>query len=120
MLALRVVEHLDVIEHVLPCICPGPAAAAPDPLALEQVQEALGDGVVVTVAAAAHRMLKIVGAQERSAVHAGKLAIPGTLFSGLRRQTAMSKACKTTSVVCLLCIDQPTTRREKRSMTSAR
>ncbi len=39
---------------------------------------------------------------------------------GFRRQTAISNACKTTSVDWRLCIDQSTTRREMRSMTSAR
>ena len=73
MFALRVVEHLYVIEHVLPCVFAGPVGSAPDPLALEQVEEALGNGVVMTVAAADHRMLKIVGAQERSPIHAGEL-----------------------------------------------
>ena len=39
---------------------------------------------------------------------------------GLRRHTAMCSACSTTSVVCRLYIDQPTTRREYRSITTAR
>ncbi len=39
---------------------------------------------------------------------------------GFRRQTAMCKACNTTSVVWWLCIDQPTMRREKRAMATAR
>jgi hypothetical protein len=34
-----------------------------------------------------------------------------TRYFGLRRQTAMCRACKPTSVVCRLCIDQPPTRR---------
>ena len=74
MLALWIVEHLDVIEHVLPGVFAGPVGPAPDPLALEEVEETLGDRVVMAVAAAAHRMLKIVGAQERSPIHAGELA----------------------------------------------
>lgn len=64
MLALRVIEHLDVIEHLLPGFFAGSIVSPPDPFALEQVEEALGDSIVVTVSATAHRVLKIVGAQE--------------------------------------------------------
>ena len=67
MLALRVAEHPDVIEPVLPCVFAGPAGPASDLLALEQVEEAFGDCVVVAVAAPAHRMLRIVGARDNAA-----------------------------------------------------
>ena len=39
---------------------------------------------------------------------------------GLRRQAFMRWACKTPSAACRLCIDQPTTRREQKSSTTAR
>lgn len=39
---------------------------------------------------------------------------------GFRRQTAASRACKAKSVVMRGCADQPTTRRENRSMTTDR
>ena len=43
-----------------------------------------------------------------------------TLCFGLRRQTALSNACKAGSNVMWACIDQPTTRLENRSITTAR
>lgn len=43
-----------------------------------------------------------------------------TLALGLRRQSAIRRAFKTRSVCMRECIDQPTTRREYRSMTTAR
>lgn len=49
-------------------VCP-----TPDALVLERRDEALGDGVVMTVAASAHRMLKIVSPYECGQVHAGEL-----------------------------------------------
>jgi len=64
VLALWIVEHLDVVEHVLPCLGARPVGPSPYPFPLEQVEEALRDRVVVTVAAPAHRMLQIVRSQE--------------------------------------------------------
>ena len=81
MLALRVVEHLDVVEHILPGFGPGLVGPAPDPFALEQVEEALGNGIVVAVPAPAHRMFQIVGLQERGPIPAGELrALDALLF----------------------------------------
>ena len=74
MLALRVVEHLDVIEHVLPGFFAGPIGSPSDPFPLEQVEEAFGHRVVVAVSSTAHGVLKIVGTQEGGPVHAGELA----------------------------------------------
>jgi len=74
MLLLRVVEHLDVIEHLSPSFFAGLVGPAPDPFALEQIEKALGNGVVVTVPAPAHRMLQVVAPQKRGPVHAGELA----------------------------------------------
>ena len=54
MLAFRIVEHLDVVEHVLSGIGPGPVGPAPYPLALEQIKETLGHGIVVAIPAPAH------------------------------------------------------------------
>lgn len=74
MLALRVVEHLDVIEHVLPGFFAGPIGSPSDPFPLGEVEEAFGHRVVVAVSSAAHGVLKIVGAQEGGPIHAGELA----------------------------------------------
>jgi len=73
MLAHRVVEHLDVIEHVLSGLVTRFVSAPPDALTLEEVEEALGHGVIVAVAPPAHGMLKIVGSGEGSPVHASEL-----------------------------------------------
>jgi hypothetical protein len=43
-----------------------------------------------------------------------------TLVFGLRRHTALSRACKARSVVMRDCMDHPTTRLENRSMTTDR
>jgi len=51
---LRVIEHLNVIEHILACLLAGRVGSPPDTLALEQLEEALGHGIVSAVAAAAH------------------------------------------------------------------
>ena len=39
MLALWIIEHLDVVEHILPGFCAGFVGSAAYPLALEQVEE---------------------------------------------------------------------------------
>ena len=74
MLALRVVEHLDVIEHVLPRFFAGPICSPSDPFPLEEVEEAFSHRVVVAVSSAAHGVRKIVDAQEGGPIHAGELA----------------------------------------------
>ena len=54
VLAPRIVEHLDVVEHILPGLGPGTVGPAPYPFSLEQIEEALCHGVVMTVPAPAH------------------------------------------------------------------
>lgn len=73
MLANRVVEHLNVIEHALLGFLARFVCPTPDALALERREEALGDGVVMAVTASARRGLKIVSPYERGAAHAGEL-----------------------------------------------
>ena len=43
--ALRVVEHLDVVEYILPGFLARSVGPPPDPLTLQQVEEAFGAGV---------------------------------------------------------------------------
>ena len=50
MLALRVIEHFDVGEHILSCLGAGFAGSAPYPFPLEQVEGALRHGVVAGLA----------------------------------------------------------------------
>ena len=45
MAPFRVLEHLDLVEDVGAGICAGGVDLAADALALEQLEEALGDGV---------------------------------------------------------------------------
>ena len=54
MPALGVVEHLDVIEHVTACRLPGQLDLPPDPLSLQQLEEAFHHSVVVAVSTPAH------------------------------------------------------------------
>jgi hypothetical protein len=49
VLAFWVLEHLDVLEHVLPCGIAGQVCAAADAFALEELEEALRDSIVVAV-----------------------------------------------------------------------
>lgn len=46
MLALRVVEHLDLVEDVLSRVISGLVGFAPNAVALEQVEEALSNSIV--------------------------------------------------------------------------
>ena len=64
MPSFAIVEHLDIVEHVLPGLGPGLVGSSPYPLALEQIEEAFGDRVVMTVPAPAHRVLQVVGLEE--------------------------------------------------------
>src|SRR5215217_3176200 len=61
--AAAVVEDLDVVEDLVAQLGLGWPAAAVDELFLERREEALGDGVVVAVAAAAHRLRDPGGAR---------------------------------------------------------
>jgi hypothetical protein len=124
VLALGVIKHLDIFEDVLPCDLIRSVGFPPDLLALQQLEKALGNSIIMTVAAAAHAGFQIVLTQESLPLAAGILrtliGMSVTVPLGLRRQTAISKACKAKSVVMGDCIDQPTTRSENRSMTTAR
>lgn len=50
----RILEHLDVIEHMAPCIFAAAIGSPPNTLSLEQVEETFYDGVFVAVATPAH------------------------------------------------------------------
>jgi len=73
LLARRVVEDLDVIEHIMPGFLAGFVSPAPDALALERGEVAIGNRVVMAVAASAHRVLKFVSPDDRSPVQLGEL-----------------------------------------------
>lgn len=69
----RVVEHLDLVEHILARFIPRSIGPAPDPLALEQVEEALDHGIVLAIPTPAHGVSQIVVPQEARSLHAGEL-----------------------------------------------
>ena len=64
MFTLRVVEHLDVVENILPRVFSGFVGSASDAFAFQEVEEAFGHGIVMTVSASAHAVFKIVLLQE--------------------------------------------------------
>ena len=73
VLAFWVVEQLDVFEDIPPSFFACAVFPPSDLLPLQELKEALGHRVVVTIAPAAHRMFQIVFAQERGPFAAGKL-----------------------------------------------
>ena len=81
VLARRATEHLDVIEHLLPCLDAALAGAAPDLFAPAQVQDASGESVVMTSVAAAYDMLRIEGARN-SPARAGEKPRANVALSG--------------------------------------
>src|SRR6185312_713634 len=74
MPTLRVVEHLNVVEDVATRLLAITIRAVSYSLALEQLKEALGHGVVVAVPATAHAAHQVVLAQEILPVMATELA----------------------------------------------
>jgi hypothetical protein len=48
---LRIVEHLDIVEDIPPCFSTGAIRFASNSFPLEQLEEALGNGVIVAVTA---------------------------------------------------------------------
>ena len=77
MFAFRIVEHLDVVEYILSGVGSCLAGSASYPLSLEQVEEVLGNGIVVTVPTSAQRVFQIMLLQERCPVNAGETENPG-------------------------------------------
>lgn len=72
MLAFWFVEYLGLVEHILSGFGPGLVGSAPHPFSLEQIEEALGNGVVVAIPASAYCVLQIVMLQEGRPVHASE------------------------------------------------
>ena len=63
MFALRIVEHLNIVENILPRIISGFVGFASDAFAFQEIEEAFGDSVVVTVSPAAHAVFEVVVSQ---------------------------------------------------------
>ena len=73
MTAFRIVEHLDVVEDVLPGVIPGCIGLALDALTLQQLEEAFSDSIVVTVSTSAHACFQPMRRQEIAPVLADEL-----------------------------------------------
>lgn len=71
--ALRIVEHLDVVEDILPGVVPSCIGLALDTLALQKLEEAFSDRIVVTVSAPAHAGFQPMRRQKIAPVLAGEL-----------------------------------------------
>ncbi len=70
MFAFRVIEHFDVVKDVLSGLLAGFVCPTTNAFTLEQVEEALGDGVVMAISTPALRMLDVVGSQKRGPIPA--------------------------------------------------
>ena len=106
MFALRVVEKLDVVEHVAPGFFAGFVFLSPDAFAFEQVEEAFGDCIVPAVPTSAHAGGQIVLLEELLPLIAGELgplvgmhvdlglwfARPDGHEQGLQRQVSVGAA----------------------------
>ena len=77
MLPLRVVEQLDVLKHVLPSGVACWIGPPSDAFAFQELEEAFGDGAVVTIATPTHAGFEVVLAEKRLPFAAGEL---GTLI----------------------------------------
>ena len=73
MVAVWIVEHLNVLEHVLSCGVARLVSAPPDPLPFQQLKKAFSNIVIVTVNASAHARFQIVLRQESLPFSAGDL-----------------------------------------------
>lgn len=69
-----IVKHLDIIKHIAAGFVSCRVNPALDPLPFEQLKEALGDRVVVTVTPSAHAATQVVGLQKVLPFTTGKLA----------------------------------------------
>jgi len=74
MPAFRVVEHLDVIEDVPPGLLPVVIGFALDALPLQQLEETLRHGIVVTVPTPTHAGYQVMSLQEVPPVVTAELA----------------------------------------------
>ena len=71
--ALRVVEKLDIVEHVMAGFFAGFILSPADAFAFDQVEEAFRHRIIPTVASAAHALCQIVLFEELLPLVAGEL-----------------------------------------------
>ena len=65
VLAIWVIEYLDIIEHILPCCVTCELCPPPDPVAFQQPEEAFSHCVVIAISTLAHTGAQIVYAKKR-------------------------------------------------------
>src|SRR5437867_1901979 len=112
----------DFVHGITPCL----EASSVQPSDLQRSPQALGDRVVPAVTLAAHRAAHAVDLQRVLELMAAVLGwLPRSLWkirpdAGCRRNQAMRSASLTSSVLMCGFIDQPTTWRLNRSITTAR
>ena len=111
--AAGVVEHLDVVEDIGPCILPGWVDLLADSLALEQLEEALNHSNGMAIATPAHAADRVVVAQEPLPVRVSELTAPIRMdqhrLLGCLRHRVMSNALSTNSASMRLSMDLPMT-----------
>ncbi|MFT6558346.1 MAG: hypothetical protein ACJAYR_002216 [Sneathiella sp.] len=73
MLSVWIVKELDVIKHILASLFTGCIGLSSDPLSLQQLKEALGNGIVTTIAPTAHTSFLIMSLQKFLPLITGKL-----------------------------------------------
>lgn len=64
MPTLWIVEHLDVVKDIATGFFSCVVVFSADAFAFKQLEEALGDGIVMAVSAPTHALLQIVGFEE--------------------------------------------------------
>jgi hypothetical protein len=73
MPAFWIVEHLDIVEDIFPSFGACRVGFSPDTLTFYQLKETFGDSIIVTVSAAAHALLQVMGIKEVSPVVTAEL-----------------------------------------------
>jgi hypothetical protein len=71
VLACRVVKHLDVIEHILPCCSTCQICPPPDPFPFQKLEEAFCRGIIMAIPTSIARQAIALQSAERG----GQLAI---------------------------------------------
>ena len=91
MFVLRVIEKLDVVEHVLAGFLACFVFSAEDAFAFEQFEEALDDGILPAVRSAANAGNEVVLFKELLPLVSGELGALNGLLSVKQRYERMNK-----------------------------
>src|SRR4051794_622570 len=122
MTADRIVEPLDIVEHIRPGLVSGAIYFASGPLGLQRREEALHRRIVPDVAGSAHAADDAAVDHQPLELLAGVLAaLIGVMQQLIRLATPPDRHQQGVSdnwAVMPALIDQPTTRRENRSITA--